>query len=99
MEAQVQQHGIKQPQANEAEGVTGSVVFAKLKEQDGCCFYTGDELTFDNVSLEHTIPLCREGRDVRSNITLVTKQIQYAKGRMTGEEFIEMCRAVVRTHG
>ena len=56
-------------------------------------------MTFDNVSLEHTIPLCREGRDVRSNITLVTKQIQYAKGRMTGEEFIEMCRAVVRTHG
>ena len=55
---------------------------------------TGTELTFDNVSLEHTVPLCRGGTNTPDNITLVTKQVQAMKGTMTGEEFKDMCLMV-----
>ena len=94
MEAQVQQHGIEQSQENEDKGITPRDIEVQFDKQQGRCYYTGTELTFDNVSLEHTVPLCRGGTNSPDNITLVTKQVQVMKGTMTGEEFKDMCLMV-----
>ena len=51
-------------------------------------------MTFDNMSLEHTVPLCRGGMNTPDNITIVTKDIQKMKGVMTGEEFVDLCKVV-----
>jgi len=99
MEAQVQQHSIEHTKEDEKEGITAKAIEIQFDKQQGRCYYTGAKLTFDNVSVEHTVPLGRGGTNTPSNITLVTKQVQAMKGTMTGEEFVEACDTVTQTKG
>ena len=80
-------------------------VLLKLMEAAGCregemrCALTGRVLTPETVSLDHIVPLSRGGGSTLDNIQFVTREANQAKSTMSQEEFIELCRDVVKTHG
>ena len=66
-----------------------------LAAQDYRCALSGQALTPSNTSADHIVPVCRGGTNAENNAQIVTKEINRAKGTMTNEEFINMCRLVV----
>jgi hypothetical protein len=70
-----------------------------FNDQDGKCALTGDLLEYeqyaDNARCDHNVPVCRGGVSTTDNLQWVTATINAAKGKMTNEEFVEMCRKVV----
>jgi 5-methylcytosine-specific restriction endonuclease McrA len=67
----------------------------KLNEQNFRCAYTGDELTPKNVSADHLAPISRGGSHALDNIRLVTMEVNAAKGTLSLDEFVALCRKVV----
>lgn len=70
-----------------------------LKMQDFCCALTGEPLLYDdytdNARCDHKTPVSRGGASTGDNLQWVTAAVNAAKGKMTNEEFVEMCRKVV----
>lgn len=68
-----------------------------LDEQEFRCAYTGEELREDedNARVDHKIPVARGGKSTKENLHWVTAKVNAAKGQMTHEEFVDMCRKVV----
>jgi 5-methylcytosine-specific restriction endonuclease McrA len=66
-----------------------------LSAQDYRCALSGHPLTPANASADHIVPLCRGGTHAPDNAQIVTREINRAKGTMTNEEFINLCRLVV----
>lgn len=67
------------------------------EQQKGRCAVTGKELTPGvNASLDHIVPVSRGGVSTQGNLRWVLYEINIAKADMTHEQFIEMCRDVVR---
>lgn len=61
------------------------------------CFFTGEPINYrdkDSFSLDHFIPASRGGGCSLDNLRLVTKGANQAKGQMTPEEFIALCKTV-----
>lgn len=79
--------------------VTTTSLLALLESQSYRCAFSGRDLTPEQCSLDHKIPISRGGLHVIDNCALVTPEINSAKGSMTADEFIAMCRDVVRIHG
>jgi 5-methylcytosine-specific restriction endonuclease McrA len=52
-------------------------------------------LTPETASLDHTLPLSRGGAHDISNLQVLDYQANTAKGSLTVEEFVELCRDVV----
>lgn len=75
--------------------VSEASLMALLKEQEYKCALSGFPLTPENCAVDHKTPLARGGEHSIDNIQLVTEEINAAKGQMTCEEFVAMCRAVV----
>jgi 5-methylcytosine-specific restriction endonuclease McrA len=71
-------------------------VFSLLERQQYRCALTGHKLTPDTASLDHILPVCRQGAHTIDNAQIVLKEVNRAKGTLTNEEFIALCRAVVR---
>lgn len=63
--------------------------------QAGACNLTGEILDEHNAECDHKIPVSRGGPSTIDNLQWITGEVHAAKGRMTNEEFIEMCRKVV----
>lgn len=76
------------------EVATVKEVLNKLEAQDYKCALTGWELSPDNFSLEHIIPIAKGGGDSIDNLNPVHPLVNTAKGTMGQDEFIEMCVAV-----
>lgn len=70
-----------------------------LDRQGRRCALSGWDLTPDTTSLDHCKPLTRNGLHCIENVQLVHEKIQRAKGNMTDEEFVDLCRAVARHRG
>jgi 5-methylcytosine-specific restriction endonuclease McrA len=66
-----------------------------LDGQGKCCAYTGDALTPETASLDHIVPLGRNGDHAITNLAIVRLDVNAAKGTMTYDEFLAMCRRVV----
>jgi hypothetical protein len=70
-----------------------------FNEQGGRCALTGDPLSYeeytDNARCDHKVPVCRGGKSMKEDLQWVTATVNAAKGQMTNEEFVEMCRKVV----
>lgn len=70
-----------------------------FNDQGGRCALTGDLLEYeryaDNARCDHKVPVCRGGVSTADNLQWVTATINASKGKMTNEEFVEMCRKVV----
>ena len=67
-----------------------------LEDQNFRCALSGTELTPDTTALDHILPVSRGGDHLITNAQALTKDINRAKGTMTNDEFIDMCRRVVR---
>lgn len=75
--------------------VTRKQLMDLLQEQNYRCALTGVELTPETASVDHKIPLQQGGNHSIANLHIVEHRINWAKGTMTVEEFLEMCRRVV----
>lgn len=78
----------------------GIALLKKLwEEQQGCCAITREVLIPGvNASLDHILPVSRGGRSIKKNLQWVTSNINHAKWDRTTEEFIQICRTVVRVY-
>ena len=81
--------------ANE-KNITASQVLDLVKDQDFHCAISGRKLTPETASLDHIVPLGRGGEHSIENVWVVDHRINLAKGTMTVEEFVSMCRDVVQ---
>ena len=54
------------------------------------CLYCQEELTPKNTSLDHDIPLQREGKDTLDNYDFICFPCNRAKGTLTGKEYMEL---------
>ena len=79
--------------ANERIGI--NELRAILVKQDNKCALSGRTITPANCSLDHIVPLSRGGTHTKENAQLVCEEVNRAKGMMTEEEFMELCRDVV----
>jgi len=70
-----------------------------LRSQDFRCALTGEQLTPTNFALDHIVPIVDGGDFTASNSQLVLKTVNRAKNTMSEDDFIEMCRQVVRHRG
>lgn len=82
--------------AGMSESITPRHILGLLRRQQYRCAYTGEVLSPATVSADHFVPLSRGGSHSLSNVRLVTKQANRAKGTMTFEEFVALCISVVR---
>lgn len=76
--------------------ITKREVLDLLESQSYCCALTGWELTPHTASLDHQIPVSRGGEHSISNAQALHEDVNRAKGTLTNEEFVTLCRAVVR---
>lgn len=79
--------------------VTPTGIRILLEGQRYLCALTGRELTPENCALDHRIPFASGGKHEIENVQLVVDVANRAKGTMSQEEFIELCRDVVKLHG
>lgn len=49
-------------------------------------------------SLDHKLPVCAGGKNDIGNLQVIHPVVNYAKARMTNDEFVAMCHAVARMH-
>lgn len=66
-----------------------------LKEQKYQCALTGRELTPENCSLDHIVPLSKGGSHSPDNAQLVVMEANKAKASLTEQEFLILCKDVV----
>ena len=66
-----------------------------LDKQGYKCALTGRQLTHDNCSIDHVLPLCKGGSHTKENAQLVVAEANHAKGNLTDAEFLRLCRDVV----
>ena len=70
-----------------------------FNEQRCVCALTGDSLVYsemgDNARCDHKIPVSRGGGSKKDNLQWITDEANSAKGTMTNDEFITLCRKVV----
>jgi 5-methylcytosine-specific restriction endonuclease McrA len=70
-------------------------VLRLVEDQQFCCALTGRPLTPDLAALDHKVPVSRGGEHHIENAQVLHKDVNRAKGVMTNEEFIALCREVV----
>lgn len=58
------------------------------------CALTGWDLKPETASLDHILPVSRGGDHSIENLQILDYRVNKAKGTMTADEFVEMCRAV-----
>ena len=68
------------------------------KKQKLQCALTGDILDRKNISLDHIVPLSKGGKNIVSNVRLVTKDANFMKNSHSDEELLELCKKVVNNH-
>lgn len=83
----------------DAERIRPQQILSLLHEQGFRCAYTGDPLTPENVGADHKTPVTRGGGHGLDNIALVLASVNAAKGAMTLDEFVDMCRKVAKRFG
>jgi CRISPR/Cas system Type II protein with McrA/HNH and RuvC-like nuclease domain len=75
--------------------VSATDVRRKYESQSGRCAYTGDELTPDNITADHIVPVSSGGSHDLDNVALVIDQVNAMKGTLSLDEYVELCRKVV----
>ena len=70
-----------------------------LKDQGYKCALTGRELTPDNCEADHIVSIDDGGPHEPSNIQLVRTEVNRAKGAMSNEAFVALCREVATRGG
>ena len=68
------------------------------KIQRGLCALTGNKLN-RTAQIDHILPKAKGGKDNIENIRWVCREVNYAKRDMIDEEFIDICKSVIRWIG
>lgn len=71
-------------------------VLRLLEAQQYRCALTGRSLEPDSASLDHIVPVRFGGEHVIENTQVLHKDVNRAKGSLTSEQFVGMCREIVR---
>lgn len=66
-----------------------------LDHQNRRCALTGQKLTPGTAALDHIVPVCHDGEHCIENAQVLHKDVNRAKGTLTNEQFIQLCREVV----
>jgi len=75
-------------------------VVNQYNSQKGKCFYTNKELTHDGGRWDASIDRLDSNKGYsKDNIRICSKQVNLMKHISNIEEFVELCRLVVKTHG
>jgi 5-methylcytosine-specific restriction endonuclease McrA len=72
----------------------GEIKLDKEMEMPDCCAYCQEELTPRNASLDHNIPLQRDGRDSLDNYNFICFPCNRSKGTLTGDEYRSLVTAL-----
>ena len=78
--------------------VKTSELLAMVEGQNYRCALSGVELSPAMSSLDHKTPVSCGGANTIDNLQVIHPVVNYAKARMTNDEFIAMCHAVARLH-
>jgi 5-methylcytosine-specific restriction endonuclease McrA len=76
--------------------VTTTQIKKLIESQNYRCALTNRPLTPETASLDHKQPISRGGTHEVANLWVVEHFVNTAKGSLTVEEFVSMCRDVVR---
>ncbi len=78
----------------DAKPIRGGDLFKLIEGQGYKCAYSGRDLAPETASLDHMVPVSRGGSHDLSNIRIVHREVNVAKGTMRLEDFVAMCRDV-----
>lgn len=70
---------------------------AVLSGFGGRCFYTGQEVTEDNMAIDHVVPKDKGGKDSILNYALTTKLFNNHKATVSDEEEIKPILYIIET--
>jgi CRISPR/Cas system Type II protein with McrA/HNH and RuvC-like nuclease domain len=73
---------------------TAAKMLDMIKKQEYRCALSGVHLEPSNASVDHIVPVSKGGTDCTFNLQWVDSLVNKAKGTMTNEEFILMCKRV-----
>lgn len=82
-------------QRRRQERLTLNGIVTLIESQQYRCALSGRLLTPEDAALDHILALSRGGRHEIANAQVLHKDINRAKGTLTNEEFITLCREVV----
>ena len=66
------------------------------------CYLTGrpiDIMNFNTYQFDHIIPKSRGGKNTFENLGITTPEANFAKGNLSVEEFIDLCKDVLENFG
>ena len=58
------------------------------------CVYCSGELSQENISLDHDVPIARGGNSKLTNLVLCCKDCNTAKGMLTGKEYRQLLKCI-----
>jgi hypothetical protein len=79
--------------------VTARELYSLIQKQHFRCALSGRNLEPDSAALDHIIAISSGGSHCMENVQVLHKEVNQAKGTMTQQEFISMCREVAALHG
>ena len=79
-----------------AKTITASQIFKIIESQNYICALSGRKLTPETASVDHIVPLSKKGTHDLSNIWIIDLRVNHAKGTMSVDEFVSMCKDVAR---
>lgn len=74
--------------------ISTAQIMRLIEEQEYKCALSGVELTPKDAALDHKMPLARGGSHTIDNAQVLHADVNRAKGSLTNDEFIAMCRRV-----
>jgi 5-methylcytosine-specific restriction endonuclease McrA len=72
-------------------GLTKDDILFLLKQQKNKCFYCGIDIG-NSYTVDHKIPLCRNGLNEISNVVMTCRSCNVKKGKRTTQEYFEVLR-------
>lgn len=79
------------------EKISSFDIWKIAKNQKLKCALTGDRLTRKNISLDHILAKAKGGKNVPSNLRLVTKDANFLKNTHSDKDLLILCQKVVQT--
>lgn len=78
-----------------SRNLTVDGILLLLQNQGFRCALSGRELSPGTTALDHILPVARGGEHRLENAQALHKEVNRAKGTLTNEEFVSLCREVV----
>lgn len=90
---------VRRRKYNETDEISISNKYLRLAVHEafgGRCFYTGRDVLFADMHIDHVRPKARGGKDVVTNYALTCREMNYKKRAKQDEEFIAVTTNFIR---